>query len=82
MLQTHVQANLYGMGHDPELFPEPEIFRPERWLRGTDDSAKALANLPWGHGARMCLGKQSTVFLTTIIISYILVKGLEVTNVI
>lgn len=49
------------MGRDPSLFPDPEIFQPERWLRRADDehdmSIKSFTNLPWGHGARMCLGK-------------------------
>jgi len=53
-----VQANLYGMFHDEKLFPNPEEFKPERWLRGNMDSnLKALSNLVWGHGARMCIGK-------------------------
>ncbi|XP_035825683.1 cytochrome P450 10, partial [Aplysia californica] len=59
---THVQANLYGMYHDPALFPEPESFRPERWLRENsgdmDPTVKAMSNLVWGHGARMCIGRR------------------------
>ena len=55
-----MQANLYGMGRDPALFADPEVFRPERWLRGDAEDnlhMKALTNLAWGHGARMCIGK-------------------------
>ncbi|KAK6179576.1 hypothetical protein SNE40_011903 [Patella caerulea] len=56
---THVQANVYGMYRDPSLFPEPELFKPERWLRGNMDSnLKSLSNLVWGHGARMCIGRR------------------------
>ena len=37
------------------------MYRPERWLRGDgeedDLSTKSFTNLPWGHGARMCIGK-------------------------
>lgn len=59
VMQTHVQANLYGMFRDPAYFPDPEVFRPERWLReaNMDSNVKALSNLVWGHGARMCIGK-------------------------
>ncbi|KAJ8305530.1 hypothetical protein KUTeg_016075 [Tegillarca granosa] len=54
---THVQANLYGMFRDPKLFPDPREFKPERWLKGNMSSnIKALSNLIWGHGARMCIG--------------------------
>ncbi|XP_046366124.2 cytochrome P450 10-like [Haliotis cracherodii] len=56
---THVQANLFGMFRNPELYSEPEKFQPERWLRGnTDNKQKALSNLIWGHGARMCIGRR------------------------
>ncbi|KAL5022074.1 hypothetical protein ScPMuIL_001229 [Solemya velum] len=58
---SHVQANLYGMYRNPGFFPEPEKFKPERWLRETSDmttSLKALSNLVWGHGARMCIGRR------------------------
>ena len=63
--QTHIQANLYGMGHDPEIFPEPELYQPERWLRTkaqmtpSEQAIYVFANLPWGHGPRMCLGRSS-----------------------
>ncbi|KAK7488462.1 hypothetical protein BaRGS_00020247 [Batillaria attramentaria] len=56
---SHVQANLYGMFRDPELFPDPHQFRPERWLRGNmDPKLKSLSNLIWGHGPRMCIGRR------------------------
>ncbi|CAG2253475.1 Cytochrome P450 10 [Mytilus edulis] len=56
---THVQANLYGMFHDPALYPDPESFKPERWLQGEmDRTLKSLSNLVWGHGARMCIGRR------------------------
>ena len=57
LFQSHLQANLYGMGRDPNLFEEPETYRPERWLTKTENSANhAMASLPFGHGARMCIG--------------------------
>ena len=58
--QTHVQANLYGMGHDQRLFTRPESYEPERWLRNDsnrDAGLQAFIHLPWGHGPRMCIGK-------------------------
>ena len=56
------------MGRDPKLFHNPLEFQPERWLRaeGQDSVEKesgfnlSLANLPWGHGARMCIGKEES----------------------
>lgn len=66
--QSHVQANLYGMGRDPRIFADPLKFRPERWLRGDvgDESMMAMASLPFGHGARMCIGMTSVKEMTSL----------------
>ena len=39
VLQSHVQANLYGMGRDPTYFPEPQRYLPDRWVRDAEDDA-------------------------------------------
>ena len=45
---------------DPDSFPDPLKFLPERWLRGHRDrhTAHAFANIPFGHGARSCIGQR------------------------
>jgi cytochrome P450 len=48
-----IAVNAYGLHHDPELYPEPERMRPERFLDGGPDS---YAFLPFGGGAHRCLG--------------------------
>ena len=58
--QSHVQANLFGMYHNADLFYQPEEFLPERWLKSgqkMDPVVKSLSQLVWGHGARMCIGQ-------------------------
>lgn len=57
---TLVISSTYYLGRDPDLFPEPEVFRPERWLRsdGTADSIHPFAWLPFGYGPRMCIGRR------------------------
>ena len=46
-------------GLDPADFPEPEVFRPERWLGekrpASDDPARKL--FPFGGGPRFCPGR-------------------------
>ena len=45
---------------DRRNFSEPEKFLPERWLRGhkARHSADSFANIPFGHGARSCVGQR------------------------
>ncbi|KAH9971622.1 cytochrome P450 [Russula compacta] len=53
-----VLANAWAVLHDPDLYPDPEAFKPERFLRvdGTfrDDPTIALA---FGVGKRICPGR-------------------------
>lgn len=45
--------------NDAEIFPEPERFRAERWLEGTEEERRELERhwtAVWGGGGRMCLG--------------------------
>ena len=45
---------------DQELFPNPTKFVPERWLRGSPEhhQAHSYANVTFGHGPRMCVGRR------------------------
>lgn len=41
---------------DPEYFPDPEAFRPERFLEA-EPTYNADAYIPFGDGPRSCIGK-------------------------
>lgn len=49
-----VSANIYAMHRNPRWFPEPDRFLPERWLDA--DKLPRGAYLPFGEGARTCVG--------------------------
>jgi cytochrome P450 len=46
-------ANSYLVHHDPEIYPDPHAFRPERFL---DASPGTYTWIPFGGGRRRCLG--------------------------
>jgi cytochrome P450 len=50
---TTVALNVLLIHRRPELYPEPDRFRPERFL---DARPKPGESLPFGGGARRCLG--------------------------
>jgi cytochrome P450 len=41
---------------DSRYFPEPEQFRPERWLDGLERTLPRFAYYPFGGGPRICIG--------------------------
>jgi cytochrome P450 len=47
----------YLMHHDERFFPEPDRFLPERWTPEFKASLPAFAYLPFGGGARRCIGE-------------------------
>jgi len=48
-----VVANAYLVHHDPEIYPDPYVFRPERFL---DAPPGTYTWIPFGGGRRRCLG--------------------------
>ncbi|KAM9310022.1 steroid 21-hydroxylase [Pholidichthys leucotaenia] len=52
---TVIIPNLFGAHHDPAVWSEPYSFKPERFLEGGGGSTRAL--VPFGGGARLCLGE-------------------------
>jgi cytochrome P450 len=47
----------YLMHRDPRFFPEPDRFLPERWTPEFKASLPPFAYLPFGGGARRCIGE-------------------------
>ncbi|CAD5209392.1 unnamed protein product [Bursaphelenchus okinawaensis] len=50
-------AQISAMLEDPEYFPEPKSFKPERFLDAKGQVMKVDALMPFGVGKRSCLGE-------------------------
>lgn len=55
---------LYPALHDPEVYPDPDSFIPERWANPTGDMTKR-SWLVFGSGPHVCLGQQYVMMLFT-----------------
>lgn len=55
---TVVSASSYTLHRNATVFPEPEDWRPERWLQASVEERKEMMRWFWafGSGARMCIG--------------------------
>ncbi|KAJ3288531.1 hypothetical protein HK104_008124 [Borealophlyctis nickersoniae] len=51
-----VIINFRVMARDPTYFPDPEAFRPERWLDAAATRTGPPAYMPFGAGPFMCVG--------------------------
>jgi cytochrome P450 len=54
---AEVMLWIYQTHHDARWFPEPEAFRPERFAPEEAAKLPKLAHVPFGAGARACIGK-------------------------
>jgi cytochrome P450 len=68
---TTVMVNIQGVHHDEEFWPEPLVYKPDRFL----GEIKPYTFLPFAEGPRMCLGQflsllESKVVLSLLVLLY------------
>lgn len=54
---TLIVIPVWSLHHDPQYFPDPDKFDPERFSQENRDSIVPYTYLPFGEGPRMCIGK-------------------------
>ncbi|KAL3280180.1 hypothetical protein HHI36_017680 [Cryptolaemus montrouzieri] len=72
---TKVLIPLLGIQRDPDFYPDPDKFDPERFSEENKNSRPAYSFMPFGEGPRVCIGTrfgmmQTKVGLVALLLNY------------
>ena len=48
---------MYAIHHDPQYYPDPNNFDPDRFLEENVKSRPGNTYMPFGEGPRLCIGE-------------------------
>ncbi|KHN97570.1 benzoate 4-monooxygenase cytochrome P450 [Metarhizium album ARSEF 1941] len=73
---TIVTTSITALHRDEAIFPDPHRFRPERWLDGDPSTLRTREAhlIPFGHGARICLGKALATLEIKVLIAHLYLR--------
>jgi len=66
---TQIGVPGWTMHRNADIYPEPQIYKPERWLTESPEELQRLRSVhfPFSYGPRACIGKNlayNTIYLT------------------
>ena len=65
---------VYGLHMDPNYFPNPDAFDPERFNDENIEKIQPCTYLPFGSGPRNCIGSRFALLETKIVLYYLLLE--------
>jgi len=71
-----VSVSIMGLHHDPQHFPQPEVFDPDRFLPEQTLTRSPYVFLPFGVGPRNCIGKMDR----QVLVYFLFIKTVDTTG--
>ncbi|KAH8396674.1 hypothetical protein KR215_002370, partial [Drosophila sulfurigaster] len=62
------------MGRCKDFFPDPLVYKPQRWARDAEPKIEPSTFLPFMTGARSCLGQRYAMVMMKLVLSHLLRK--------
>jgi beta-ring hydroxylase len=62
-----IMINIQGVHHDPQFWPEPSLYKPERFL----SDIQPFTFLPFVEGPRMCLGQYLSILESKTVLAWL-----------
>ncbi|XP_029850544.4 cytochrome P450 4V2 [Ixodes scapularis] len=69
---TNVGMIIFALHRDPDVFPKPEEFDPDRFLPENSGSRNPFAFIPFSAGSRNCIGQRFALMEVKIVLAHIL----------
>ncbi|KAH8368618.1 hypothetical protein KR084_001676 [Drosophila pseudotakahashii] len=60
------------MGRCKDFFPDPLVFKPDRWSSGAEPKIEATTFIPFMAGARSCLGQRYAMVMLKVVLAHLL----------
>ncbi|XP_031349533.1 probable cytochrome P450 6a13 [Photinus pyralis] len=69
---TYVMIPIHAIHMDPEYFPSPCTYDPDRFSKDSENYRDSFAFMPVGFGPRMCIGQRFGMMEASVILSVLL----------
>jgi len=75
---TPIQLDFITMAHNPKIWGDPEVVRPERWFQENITKEQRNAWMPFSGGPRICIGMNMSLLEQKIFLVYFLKRFQQV----